>query len=251
MVDWTDTGIILSVRPHGETSAIVELLTKTHGRHAGLVRGGRSKTRRGMLQPGNEVRAEWRARLAEHLGAYTLDLIRDRSSVFLDDADRLAGLTAACSLVSVLLPEREPHSAISEGLSALISAIDETPNWPAGLVRFELGVLAELGFGLDLTACAATGTTNDLIFVSPKTGRAVCAEAGSPYKERMLALPGFLRPHANTPPDISQALQGLQLTGYFIKRELLDPHGASLPAARERLIERLKRRTGETPPNRL
>jgi len=251
MVDWTDTGTILSVRPHGETSAIVELLTESHGRHAGLVRGGRSKTKRGMLQPGNQVRAEWRARLSEHLGAYTLDLIRDQSSAYLEDADRLAGLMAACSLVCVLLPEREPHRAIFDGLSALIAAIEDTPHWPAGLVQFELGALAELGFGLDLRECAATGSTTDLVYVSPKTGRAVSKQAGEPYKDRLLALPAFLRPHANMPPDLNQALQGLQLTGYFIKRELLEPHGAGLPAARERLIERLKRRTGDGPSNRL
>lgn len=242
MVEWTDNAVVLSVRPHGETSAIVELLTEAYGRHAGLVRGGRSKSQRATLQPGNEVRAHWRARLSEHLGTLTLDLIRDRSAVYLDDPDRLAGLTSACATVTVLLPEREPHRTISDGFKALINAMDETPNWPAGLVRFELGLLSELGFGLDLSQCAATGATHDLVYVSPKTGRAVSGGAGAPYKDRLLALPAFLQPGANLPPDINQALQGLQLTGFFIKRELLDPQGAKLPAARERLIERLKRR---------
>lgn len=248
-MEWRDEAFILSVRPHGETAAIVELLTKTQGRHLGLVRGARSKTQRGVLQAGNLVNAQWRARLADQLGNFKIELVRDRVAALLNDADRLAAVQAVCAMLSVGLAERESHPKLFDGLSALLDAINGDDLWPIGLVQFEIGMLAELGFGLDFSECGATGRKDDLVYVSPRTGRAICGEAGKPYHDRLLTLPPFLRPGANALPNEREIVDGLRLTGYFLNHELLGPHGARLPAARERLVERLKR--AKTTPNHI
>lgn len=237
-MDWTDDGIVLSARKHGETSVIATLLTRTHGRHLGLVRGGAGKRMRGILQPGNRVRASWRARLPEHLGTFTCELTEAIAAMVLRDKIRLAGLSAACAVSEGSLPEREAHEAVFNGLGALLGAADDD-NWPSAYVKWELGLLGELGYALDLGACAATGQVDQLAYVSPKSGRAVSLEAGEPYKGRMLALPEFLlQPgKVGTPEEVAQ---GLKLTGFFLERDVFQHAGKGLPAARNRLAERLR-----------
>ena len=240
-MNWSDEGYVLSVRRHGEAAAIVNLLTREHGRHAGLVRGGAGRRLRGVLQPGNQVAADWRGRLAEHLGSYTVEAMRDHAAALLADGDRLAGLTAATAVTEAALPERDPHLAIHDGFAALLAALAGTPNWAAIYVRFELGLLAELGFGLDLSHCAATGSTEDLAYVSPRSARAVSREAASPYKEKLLPLPSFLLPEAGEKLVRQDILDGLKLTGYFLQSAVFAPHNRPLPMARERLVERISR----------
>lgn len=240
-MEWSDQGIILSVRPHGESGAIAILLTEQHGRHAGLVRGGGSSRQKGMLQPGNAVRATWRARLAEQLGSYVLELDASHAAGLFDDPLKLAGLTAACAVADRALPEREPHPAIHAGLLALIEAMgnEELGDlWIAVYVRWELGLLAELGYGLDLSSCAATGSNDDLAYVSPRTGRAVSLSAGEPYRDRLLALPDFLIGRGGG--EIDDLLKGLDLTGYFLEKHLFNTQGEQSPAPRTRFRDRIE-----------
>src|SRR5579875_3881261 len=220
-MEWTDEGIVLSARRHGESAAIVQLLTRGHGRHPGLVHGGAGARLRGMLQPGNRVQATWRARLAEHLGTYSCELLHSGAAALLDDALRLAALAAACAVAEAALPEREPHTAVFTGLAALIAAWESTDRiagWGRALVQWELGLLAELGFGLDLARCAATGRNDELAYVSPRTGRAVSLSAGEPYKDRLLPLPG-----------------------HFLERHVFAGLHRSIPPARIHLLNRLRR----------
>ena len=239
-MDWSDEGIILSTRSHGETNAIVEVLTRAHGRHLGLVRGGRSRRQRPALQPGNVVNAYWRARLAEHLGNYTLEMIEARAALALDDPTALAGLSTLCALAR-LLPEREPHGALHDTARLVLDHIGEPDVWPGLLVRWEMGLLDELGFGLDLSACAKTGQRRDLIYVSPKSGRAVSREAGAPYARRLLALPAFLKPNGGTELASLDLLAGFALTGHFLELNVFRPRGIAMPEARNSLLMRLAR----------
>jgi DNA repair protein RecO (recombination protein O) len=259
-MEWTDQGILLSARRHGESGAIVSLLTPDHGRHAGLVLGGGSRRLRATLQPGYLMQATWRARLAEHLGHMTCELVEGWSADLLDDDLRLAGLTAALSLVDAALPEREPHRRIYNELAALIQTLRSGAGleiWGPAFARFEATVLADLGYGLDLTSCAATGVTTDLTHVSPKTGRAVSTAAAGPYRERLLTLPEFLLPTADPDAPVSHAdlLAGLKLTGFFLEQNVFShlpgfgggnagQAGArrGLPPARDRLLDKLARR---------
>ncbi len=238
-MDWTDEAIVLSARKHGEGSAIAQLLTRDHGRHAGLVRGGASKRHRGVLEPGNQIRCVWRARLEDHLGAYTVELTRARAAVLLDERLRLAALSSACALVQALLPERAPHRRVYEDMIAFFDALLGVAFWESAYVRWEMALLRELGFGLDLSACAATGATESLVWVSPKSGRAVSAEAGAPYADRLLPLPGFLR--GKGPAGAGDVLAGLKLTGHFLSNHGAAAHQGALPAARERLVDGLTR----------
>jgi DNA repair protein RecO (recombination protein O) len=235
-MDWQEDGIILSVRKHGESSAIVNVLTREHGRHAGLVRGGSGKRLSGILQPGNKVQARWHARLPEHLGTYTVEPLQAYAATALSDARKLAALSSACTLIEASLPEREPHPAVLDGLEVLLQALDDDSVWPVIYVKWEIGLLAELGFGLDLAHCAATGTTEDLTYVSPRTGRAVSTAAAAPYKERLLPLPTFLL-DSSADADISG---GLQLTGYFLENHVFQHRDTEMPAARRRLAERFR-----------
>jgi DNA repair protein RecO (recombination protein O) len=232
-MDWIDDGIVLSARKHGEAGAIVSLLTRGHGRHAGMVRGGAGSRARGLYQPGNLMRATWRARLSEHLGNYSCELMRSNAAVLLDDPLPLLALSAACTMVDLALPEREPHEALFDSLSAVIGGLGRE-GWAARYVRWELSLLAELGFGLDLASCAATGANDGLAFVSPKSGRAVSAGAGAPYADRLLDLPAFLLDGGEAPAARDLAV-GLRLTGYFLNSHVFAPERRSLPAARERL----------------
>lgn len=238
-MDWSDEGIVLSARPHGESGLVVSLLTRAHGRHAGFVPGGGSRRASPVWQPGNVVEIGWRARLSDQLGNYTGELREAHAARALDDAVELAGLSAACAVSDAALPEREPHSAMFDGFRAFLGAQGH-PGWPAIYVRLELGLLQELGFGLDLEKCAATGATDDLAYVSPKTGRAVSRAAAGPYKEKLLVLPAFLST-GGLPSDGEQLRQGLDLTGYFLERHVFWPHNKPLPPARARFMETLQR----------
>src|SRR5579864_3319971 len=225
-MEWTDEGIVLGVRRHGEASAIVELLTRGHGRHLGLVRGAASARMRPLLQPGNSVRAVWRARLDEHLGYYMIEGTRLRAASLLASPHAVYGVTHLAALAR-LLPERDPHEGIYEMLDRTLDDFEEAGEAAAHLIRFELAMLAELGFGLDLETCAATGATADLVYVSPKSGGAVSRIAGAPFHDRLLKLPGFLRQNeegvfAWTEQDLRD---GFALTGLFLLRHVLEPRG--------------------------
>ena len=234
-MQWTDEGIILSVRPHGETAAVVELMTRSHGRHTGLVHGGRSRKSRPVLQLGNHVDAVWKARLSEHLGHMTLELRHGYAASAMNDPPALAALSSLCTL-SRLLPERDPHPALYEVTLFVMSFLDDPSVWPALYVRWELALLQELGFGLDLSQCAATGANDQLIYVSPKTGRAVSASAGEPYRDRLLRLPAFLSPDRKASVTEADLNDGLALTGHFLEARILLSRGASLPDARLRIL---------------
>ncbi len=234
-MEWNDDGIVLSARRHGESAAVANLLTRSHGRHAGLVRGGWGKRGRAMLQPGNAVHARWRARLPEHLGTFTLEPDRIFAAEVFNDPLRLAALASACALADAALPEREPHPAVHDALGLLLGAlVADRAEWPEAYVRWEVRLLADLGFGLDLTRCAATGTESNLAFVSPRTGRAVSADAAGPWRERLLPLPGFLA-GAPEAAGAESVARGLALTAHFLERHVFAPHGKPLPAARRRL----------------
>lgn len=237
-MDWTDEAIVLSVRKHGENGAVAHLLTRERGRHGGLVRGGNSKRLRGVLQSGNAVQATWRARLEEHLGTFSLELLEGHAARVMDDAGRLAAMASACALVDASLPEREPHGDLYLGLRGLLAALP-AEGWGAAYVAWELALLASLGFGLDLSRCAATGRRDDLVYVSPRTGRAVSGEAGAAWRDKLLPLPGFLT--GQGPAEAAALSAGLRLTGHFLDRHVLAPHGRSLPDARERLGDRWRR----------
>jgi DNA repair protein RecO (recombination protein O) len=238
-MEWTEQGIVLNVRTHGEASAIAEVLSDRRGRWSGLVRGGRSRAMRPVLQPGNVVMARWRARTEDHLGSFTLEPVALRAGALIDDPLRLAGLTSLMALLK-LLPEREPHPRIHDALLITLDALGDDGIWPAVLVRFELGLLDELGYGLDLACCAVTGTTEELIYVSPKTGRAVSRAAGEPWKDRLLPLPGFLRGDRDAAPTPADIRDGLRLSGYFLDRFLLQPRGLALPDSRARILAHLE-----------
>ena len=236
-MEWTDEGIVLGVRRHGESSAIVELLTREHGRHLGLVRGGAGSRMRPMLQPGNSITAVWRARLDEHLGYYALEGTRLRAATVLASSFAVYGVTHLASLAR-LLPERDPHQDIYEMLERTLDDFDDAGAAAVHLVRFELAMLAELGFGLDLENCAATGATAELIYVSPKSGGAVSRLAGEPYRDRLLRLPAFLRQSESSQNAFSdQDLHdGFRLTGLFLLRHVLEPRGQGHSDARDGFI---------------
>lgn len=221
-MQWRDDGIVLSIKTHGETSVLIELFTFERGRHLGLVRGGRSRKIRPILQVGNVVEATWRARLDEHLGSVTVEMIEPIASKLFDDALALAGLSSLCSLLS-LFPERAPHQGLYKGAKLVLSHMEDEDIWPGLLVRFELEILAELGFQLDFSECAATGVKEDLIYVSPKSGKAVSRDAGLPYKDKLLELPAFLRGNKEEGVSRKDILNGFALTGFFFERYVFNP----------------------------
>jgi DNA repair protein RecO (recombination protein O) len=239
-MDWSDEGMVIAARRHGESAAIVTLLTRTHGRHLGLARGGAGRHGRGLYQPGNTVAATWRARLAEHLGSWSCEPLRANGAALLDRAGALAALAAACALIDAVLPEREPHEALYDSTLALVASL-AAPGWAESYVRWELDLLAELGFGLDLASCAATGANDGLAYVSPRTGRAVSAAAGEPFSDRLLALPAFLAGPEGGRPRPDDIAAGLDLTGFFLTRCVFAPDARKLPAARTRLVDAIAR----------
>jgi DNA repair protein RecO (recombination protein O) len=238
-MDFTDDAIVLSARRHGEANAVLSVLTREHGRHLGLVKGGTSRRQRPMLEIGNRLKVTWRARLDEQLGNFTAEPVGAVSAVLLHDPLKLAALAAACAVADIVLPEREPHEDVYQATARLTEAITgESAEWPADYVRWELELLTALGFGLDLSKCAVTGDSTDLAFVSPKTGRAVSQAAGRGYADRLLPLPAFLLGEA--PSDRGDHLAGLRLTGYFLDRHVL--HGPITDKrleTRSRFIDRL------------
>jgi DNA repair protein RecO (recombination protein O) len=238
-MEWRDEGVILGTRGHGETSAIIEVLTAEHGRCLGLVRGGRSRRLRPVLQAGNLVQLQWYARLEEHLGTYQVEPLNLRAGFILDDQFRLAGLTVLTALARIL-PEREPHPKLYEASRIVLEAMDNDAIWPALLVRWEMGLLDELGFGLDLAKCAATGSIENLTFVSPRSGRAVSHGAGLPYEAKLFALPSFL--NGGGEPLVADVVAGLRLTGHFLERHVFGPRAIAMPASRQWLSEALSQR---------
>ena len=232
---WDDDAIVLSTRPHGETAVVAQLLTRDHGRHAGLVRGGQNARLKGILQAGNLVRVVWSGRLAEHLGSFQCELVKSYAAAVMDDPDRLAALASAAAVCEGSLPEREPQASCYSGLIALFDALDGE-HWAEVYVRWEIGLLAALGFGLDLTRCAGGGDNDQLGYVSPKSGRAVSLSAGAPYRERLLPLPTFLVGRGQG--GKGEVADGLALTGYFLDRHIFHPHDRAMPKARQRLTER-------------
>jgi len=233
-MDWTGDAIVLHVRPHGETHAVLDVFTREHGRHSGLVRGGRSRKLRPALQTGNLLKVEWRARLSEHLGFFVVELAEPYAARALDDRLALAGIGTLASHAS-LLAERDPHPALFDTALLMLSHLDEAALWAQVLVRFELLLLSELGFRLDLERCAATGVGEDLIYVSPKSGGAVSAGAGEPYKDRLLRLPAFLRSGSALATDPQQIADGFALTGFFLERNAFTHHGVQMPSVRREL----------------
>ncbi|MBK5911045.1 DNA repair protein RecO [Rhodothalassium salexigens] len=250
-MEWQDTGIVLAARRHGEGHAIVDALTPGRGRARGYVRGATSRRLRGVLEPGNEVALTWRARLEQHLGAFQVELVRARAGPLLGDPAKLATLSAACTLLTLTLPEGEAHAGAFEALRAvldLLAGLEVAPEaMAAALVRLELGLLGDLGYGLDLSRCAATGATSDLVYVSPRTGRAVSREAGRPYHDKLLPLPGFLLDSQAGWVTAETASAGLRLTGFFLERLVLHPADRTLPDARGRLAALLAPAPGAPP----
>lgn len=230
MESFTDHGIVLSARPHGEGGAIVALLTESNGRHAGYVHGGQSSRKRAMLEPGAQVKVEWRARIADSLGAYAMESDRGLPIGVMEDSLKLSALMSACSLCDAALPEREGHAGLYHGLRALMVALTED-HWAPVYVMWEIALLKELGFGLDLTRCAGGGDARTLTHVSPKSGRAVSAAVAEPYKERLLPLPQFLRP-AGGGGEGEDIVTGLRLTGHFLEHWVFAHHTKGVPEAR-------------------
>jgi DNA repair protein RecO (recombination protein O) len=239
-MEWTDTGIVLGARRHGEANAILELMTREHGRHLGLVRGGAGSRLKPVLQPGNAVMATWRARLDEHLGYFTVEGVDLRAASYLADAHAVFGVTHLSALCR-LLPERDPHEAVFEALDVTLTALADPATVAVLTARFELQLLAELGFGLDLTACAVTGTSADLVYVSPKSGRAVSRAAGEPWRDRLLALPAFLAEEEVPTPTTDELAAGFALTGFFLGRHVYEARGETMPEARAHFIAAVTR----------
>jgi DNA repair protein RecO (recombination protein O) len=249
-MEWHDDGIILATRKHGETSAIVEVMTRGHGRHLGLVRGGRSRRMQPMLQPGNRVQLIWRARLDEHLGLFQAEPLESNAAWLLQSAAAVYGLQTLAAHLR-LLPERDPHEGLYQALRLVLEHLGEPASAAELVARFELLILEELGFGLDLTRCAATGKREDLVYVSPKSGCAVSGSAGRPYHDRMLPLPTFLRETSLRRADLAELEDAFRLTGFFLARYVYEPRGMAPPEARTGFVGALRkslmeRREGET-----
>ena len=238
-MDWRDEGIVLAVRPHGETAAILELFTRHHGRHLGVVHGGRSRRKAPMLQPGNQLDAAWRARLEGHLGGYAVEPVRVRAGAVLGDPLRLAALSSLCALCAALLPEREPLPDFQARTESLADAVAEGEGWLADYPFWEMALLEVAGFRLDLATCAAGGDAADLAFVSPRTGRAVSRAGAGDWADRLLPLPAML---AGAPPTLEGVVAALELTGFFLRERLAPSLGERpLPAARTRFVDALRR----------
>lgn len=239
MESWSDQGIVLHARPHGENGAIVALLTCEHGRHAGYVHGGRSSKKRGMLEPGSLIKAQWQSRVEENSGSYTVEQERGIPPFLMDDPLKLGALLSACNLCDAALPEREGHPGLFHGFQALMTALEEE-HWGPVYVMWELAFLKELGFGLELSKCAGGGDAGQLTHISPKSGRAVSAEKAEPYKDRLLELPDFLKPQGG-PGAPEEVLKGLRMTGYFLEHWAFAHHTKGVPEARLRFAERFRK----------
>src|SRR5271168_5246999 len=240
-MEWTDQAIMLGARRQGEGSLILSLLSREHGRHKGLVRGGAKSRQRGLYEPGNVVTATWHARLAEHLGLLQIESGEFLAAQLFDDPLRLACLEAAVAVTEAGLPERSPYPGVFDGLHALLRQLGADDGYAVAYLRWEMQVLADLGYGLDLASCAVTGGTEDLAWVSPRTGRAVSQQAGAAYRDRLLVLPRLLGGIDREVGEVADLLDGLKLTGSFLERHVFAPHGARLPEACGRYLDRLGR----------
>ncbi|TCO69986.1 DNA replication and repair protein RecO [Rhodovulum euryhalinum] len=241
MIEWRDEGAVLTVRPHGESAAIVELFTAAHGRHMGVVRGGAGRRMAPVLQPGTQLAVTWKARLEDHIGSFTVEPVRSRAAHVLGDARALAGLNALTALLSFSLPERAPHPALYARSVTLLDLLGHADAWPLAYLRWELALLEEMGFGLDLSRCAVTGERDDLVYVSPKSGRAVSAGAAGEWADRLLPLPPCLL--GQGPVRAEEIAEGLRTTGHFLEKWLAPALGDKpLPGARARLVDLLGRR---------
>ncbi|WP_299502032.1 DNA repair protein RecO [uncultured Roseobacter sp.] len=239
-MEWRDEGILLSTRRHGETSAIIEVFTPEHGRHAGVVRGGTSRKIAPILQPGAQLDVAWRARLEDHIGSFQVEPVRSRAAVALSDRLALAGLNAVTALLAFCLPEREPHPRLYRRSEQLLDLLDQAELWPLAYLRWEMCLLEEMGYALELEVCAVTGTQDDLVYVSPKSGRAVSRAAAGVWADRLLPLPDVLRGQGDA--DNDQIAQGLVTTGYFLTAHLAQDLGNKpLPEARSRFVEAFTR----------
>jgi DNA repair protein RecO (recombination protein O) len=235
-MQWQDEAVIIGVKRHGESSVIAELMTRERGRHLGLVRGGRSRAMQPVLQPGNRVEVVWRARLDEHLGEFKLEPVHLRAARLMETATAVYGVQAMGALLR-LLPERDPHPHLFEALDIILDAMDDPSEAGELFVRFELAVLNDLGFGLDLAECAATGARDELVYVSPKSGRAVSRLAGAPYADRMLALPPFLQGSNPLAADRQTMADAFRLTGFFLNRHVYEPRGLTQSTARDGFVQ--------------
>ncbi|MGE3622293.1 MAG: DNA repair protein RecO [Bdellovibrionales bacterium] len=250
-MEWLDEAIVLSARPHGENAAVVNLLTPAQGRHAGLMPGGQGRAAQPVLQPGNRVKARWRARTPEQLGNYTLDLVASHAASWFDHPDILAIIASACAVTEAGLPERQPMPGVFAGLATLFG-LKDPDLWGPLYIKWELGLLQALGYGLDLDRCAVSGASENLSYVSPRTGRAVSVAAAEPYRDRLLPLPAFLLGEGRW--DATEILRGLELTAHFLRTHIfVNPHSRTLvardgdlPPARQRLME-IYRKAAEEP----
>lgn len=244
-MEWRDEGVLLTVRRHGESAAIIEVFTSEHGRHAGVVRGGMSRKKAPILQAGSQLSLTWRARLDEHIGSYTIEPVKSRTVAVMNDRLALAGLNAVTALLSFSLPERESHPTLYSRTMMLLDLIGTSEAWPLAYLRWELSLLQEMGFGLDLSRCAVTGQTENLAFVSPKSGRAVSIRAAGKWADKLLPLPGSLLGHGRG--ELAEVAIGLQTTGHFLRTRLAPALGnRPLPESRQRLADAIARQSRST-----
>lgn len=242
-MDWRDTGILLTTRKHGETALILDVFTLGHGRQTGVLRGGASRKRAASLQPGAQLDVTWRARLDDHMGAFTAEPQRSRMAAALADRLALAGLSAVTALLAYALPEREAHPTLYRHSEQLLDLLGQPALWPLAYLRWEMRLLEEMGFALDLSSCAVTGATEGLALVSPRTGRAVTREGAGDWADRLLPLPPVLRGEGAAPD--SEIVEALMVTGHFLTDHLAaEIVGRPLPAAREALMDRIRARAG-------
>lgn len=244
-MEWEAAGIILDVRPYGEGDAVATVMTEAHGAHRGLARGGNSRQRAALWQQGNLVQLRWVGRLADQLGSLSAEMVHPAAAVVMDDPLLLAMLTSSCAVAEGALIEREPQPVVFDGLLHLLARLPVGPAMLADLVRWELSLLGGLGYGLDLSACAVTGSTDTLVGVSPRTGRAVSAEAAGIWRDRLLPLPRFVLDDAD-PGDAEAWTAGLRLTGHFLERDAFGHHYRPLPQPRRALYDRVCALTKDT-----
>ncbi|MGC1503263.1 MAG: DNA repair protein RecO [Sulfitobacter sp.] len=239
-MEWRDQGILLSSRRHGETSVIIEVFTPEHGRHVGIVRGGTSRKIAPILQPGAQLDLAWRARLEDHIGSFSVEPLRSRAAAAMANRQSLAGLNTVTALLGFCLPERVPHAPLYARTEALLDLLGAWDVWPLAYLQWELALLEEMGYGLDLSACAVTGTTEGLTYVSPKSGRAVSAQGAGAWADKLLPLPDVLRGVGNA-SDV-QIAQAFKTTGYFLNAHLAaDLGNKPLPEARARFVDMFSR----------
>ena len=238
MVEWRDEGVLLAVRKHGENAVIIDVLTQSHGRHAGVVRGGAGRKQAPVLQPGAQLDLVWKARLEEHLGSFTVEPLRSRAAQVMTDPLALAGLSSTVGLLCFSLPEREIYPNLYTISVNLLDLMCVTDAWPLAYLQWEIQLLEMLGFGLDLSRCAVSGEIDDLTYISPKTGRAVAAHHAGEWKTRLLPLVPCMKGEGNA--ENNEISEGLRTTGHFLEKWLAPSLGdRPLPVARQRLVDRL------------